>query len=185
MSTRGAVGFYKKGVDKITYNHFDSYPSGLGNVMKQFFSETSPAQIEDIFAKIVLVDNYTPVSKQDRIKYAQFSNKEVSSGEDWYSLLRETQGNFEAYRDTDLPFMIDNKNFMEDSLFCEWAYIYNLDKDVLEIYRGFQRSSQDNRYKIEKPSNEGYWHVALIKEVPYENIPDFDMDAFEKEIYGR
>lgn len=28
--TRGAVGFRVDGVDKVTYNHSDSYPGGLG-----------------------------------------------------------------------------------------------------------------------------------------------------------
>ena len=30
MGTRGLYGFRKNGVDKTTYNHFDSYPDGLG-----------------------------------------------------------------------------------------------------------------------------------------------------------
>ena len=30
MGTRGAIGFRLDGVDKVAYNHFDSYPSGLG-----------------------------------------------------------------------------------------------------------------------------------------------------------
>ncbi len=30
MGTRGAVGFVLDEKEKITYNHFDSYPSGLG-----------------------------------------------------------------------------------------------------------------------------------------------------------
>ena len=30
MGTRGIVGFVSGGQEKLTYNHSDSYPSGLG-----------------------------------------------------------------------------------------------------------------------------------------------------------
>lgn len=30
MGTRGALGFIKAGEHKVTYNHYDSYPEGLG-----------------------------------------------------------------------------------------------------------------------------------------------------------
>lgn len=30
MGTRGMYGFYRNGVTKATYNHFDSYPEWLG-----------------------------------------------------------------------------------------------------------------------------------------------------------
>ena len=41
MSTRGAYGFYKNGVDKITYNHYDSYFSGLGEEIVNFCRNTT------------------------------------------------------------------------------------------------------------------------------------------------
>ena len=30
MGTRGLYGFRKNGIDKLTYNHLDSYPDWLG-----------------------------------------------------------------------------------------------------------------------------------------------------------
>ena len=183
MGTRSAYGFYKKGVDKITYCHFDGYPSGLGKLIQKFLIETLEIKIDEIFNKIVMIDEDSPISTQDRIRYKKFLDEEVSNGEDWYSLLRHTQGHLEAYRDTNLVHMIDNHGFMQDSLFCEWAYIYNLDTSKLEIYRGFQKEPQENRYKVEKADGE-YWYVALVKEVHYADLPDFDMDELENSIYN-
>lgn len=40
MGTRGAYGFYKDGQNKLTYNHFDSYPEGLGNTVVDFCRAT-------------------------------------------------------------------------------------------------------------------------------------------------
>ena len=181
--TRGAVGFHKGGVDKITYNHYDSYPSVLGNAVKDFLVGTSKEKIEEIFNKIVMVDEDAPVTDEDRELCKEFTNKNVSTGDDWYSLLRNAQGNLAAYRDTDLKFMIESKDFMKESLFCEWAYIYNLDTGTLEIYRGLQASPQENRYKTEN-SNHGHYNVALILEEEYEDLNDFDMDQLEDMVNG-
>ena len=133
-----------------------------------------------------MLDPDTPVTALDLSKWSQFKDENVNAGEGWYSLLRDTQGRLEAYRDTDLPFMIDNKDFMQDSLFCEWAYIYNLDKGILEVYKGFQQEPQDNRYKIEEDEarTSEYYNVALITEIEYEDIPDFDMDLLEDQCNG-
>ena len=179
MGTRGAVGFFKEGENKITYNHFDSYPSGLGNVMKEFVMNTLEVRLDEIFDKIVMIDGDSPVSTQDRIRYKEFLDENVSDGKDWYSLLRNTQGRLEAYRDTNLVHMIDNRSFMQDSLFCEWAYIYNLDTSKLEIYRGFQKTPQENRYKFEHNNDQDYYQVALLREVHYADLPYFDMDELE------
>ena len=36
MGTRGLWGFRKDGKDKLTYNHFDSYPDCLGHTIVEF-----------------------------------------------------------------------------------------------------------------------------------------------------
>jgi len=183
MGTRSAYGFYKKGVDKITYCHFDGYPSELGKAIQNFLMNTTEVKLNEIFDKIVLINEDTPISTQDRIRHKEFLDEDVSDGKDWYSLLRETQGKLEVYRDTDLVYMIDNQGFMQDSLFCEWAYVYNLDTSKLEIYRGFQTTPQENRYKFQDDKEREYYHVALIKEVSYADLPDFDMNELEESIY--
>lgn len=44
----------------------------------------------------------------------------------------------------------DDKEFLQDGLFCEYAYIYNQENDTLEIYRGFFNKKQafDTKHKI-------------------------------------
>lgn len=131
-----------------------------------------------------MINQDAPISTQDRIRYKQFFDSSVSTGEDWYSLLRNTQGNLEAYRDTNLVHMIDDRNFMQDSLFCEWAYIYNIDDECLEIYRGFQDMPQENRYKFNDNKKRDYYQVALIDVIPYSELVDFDMDKLEESVYN-
>lgn len=61
MGTRGLVGFIIKGVRKGAYNHYDSYPAGLGNDIIRFILSLSEAQIVDMEAKVEAVSQVRPV----------------------------------------------------------------------------------------------------------------------------
>jgi hypothetical protein len=103
----------------------------------------------------------------------------------WYDLLRSDQGDLEAYAEIGL--MIDSASFIKDSLFCEWAYIINLDRGVLEVYRGFQtKKPKKNRYALSKEEidelkadlkkrGKGYWM----------NEVDFRTGKVKKKIFHR
>ena len=36
--------------------------------------------------------------------------------------------------------LYNNYEFAKDSLFCEWAYVIDLDNEVLEVYKGFNKT---------------------------------------------
>ena len=179
MSTRGVWGLRKDNKDKITYNHYDSYPTELGVIIKEFIIKHR-ASLNKIFDKIILVkENSIPDQQQIKDNKQYFEMVSTRNMNEWYALLRRTQKNPELYT-KDLKYMIDNHKFIKDSLFCEWGYIINLDNNTLEIYRGFQKTPNNNRYKINK-SKEGYYNCALIKEIPFEDLKDFSMETLEKE----
>lgn len=142
MSTRGSIGFHCKGESKLTYNHFDSYPSGLGSSFveecKKIVKKYTPDEMERVFNQIELID--------DR-------DYDVSL----LTILEKKS-------------MYDATSFIKDSLFCEWAYVFNIDDWAIEIYKGFQKTYQKNRYAIETPSTSGYYSCALIEKIPLENI---------------
>lgn len=118
MSTRGLMGIKKKGELKAQYNHFDSYISGLGkSIIETINAIPSKKRIEKLsetFDNIVLV-------------------KETDEN---YQELREYQGNLKAYLDG-FNTMIDNASFINDTLFCEYAYVINLDDNTLDITFGW------------------------------------------------
>ena len=51
MSTRGAVGL----IFKIGYNHFDSYPEGLGNELLTFLKDKTIDELKSIFFLTLLL----------------------------------------------------------------------------------------------------------------------------------
>jgi len=170
MGTRGAYGFHKGGVDKITYNHFDSYPIGLGADVAAFVCQHTDEEMNAIFDRIILVATNEKPTGDQIAECMPFFDGNVSeqTPEDWYCLLRKAQGNLEAYAGG-LRYMVDQADFLKDSLFCEWGYVINLDKGVLEIYRGFQKAPSKNRYHT-NGDDSGYYNCYLIREVPFATI---------------
>ena len=168
MGTRGCYGFRKNGIDKLTYNHFDSYPDCLGHIMVDFCKSTPLSQMNEIFDRLILVDENDKPTPEQIEECKQYYNGNVASQspEDWYCLLREAQGEPNAYKNG-LRYMIDSHEFIKDSLFCEYAYIINLDTNSLEFWVGFQNKPDfDNRYGIE--SDRGYYPCKMVTYFPLE-----------------
>lgn len=198
MGTRGVWGFRLDEKDKVTYNHWDSYPEGLGNTVMTFVKRTNPAALHAIAKRIILVDEHGKPGPSHIKIYRQFFDSQVGSQklEDWYCLLRGIQGRPEMYWDLKVRHMIDNHLFLGESLFCEWAYIINLDSGLLEVYEGcnaqdHHSSIKGSRREVKKTGrywdmgrqesaggDRTYYGVALIDEIGLEYIRGWD----EKEI---
>jgi len=145
MSTRGLMGIKKNGVLKAQYNHFDSYISGLGkeiiNTLNEIKKEDRIKLLNDTYDNIVLVSNDEEPTKEmlDYCMEHNVINLNVSnqSTKDLYCLLHGAQGNLKLYLDG-FKYMLDGGNFIEDTLFCEYAYVINLDTNKLEITYGWK-----------------------------------------------
>lgn len=188
MGTRGMIGFVIDGKRKGIYNHFDSYPDGLGKDVVAFVQKVlavSDSQLERFKSNIRLVkwidENKDKPTKKDMERYAPLHDKAVSTGVDWYALLRNAQGvkGLELVYMGQLGHLIDGSEFIKDSLFCEFAYVLNLDDRTLEFYQGFQHGPQkDNPYGRKKDKDSGYYPCKLVGKVPFDQIPSDWMERF-------
>lgn len=182
MGTRGVFGVRIDGQDKLTYNHSDSYPGWLGKEMVRQVREMASVwgleTLKEKARKIELIDDESVPTNEDMQRFAPYYNGSVNNatpGVNWYQLMRELQGDLIGI--LKVGTMLENNSFIEDSLFCEWGYIVNLDEEVLEIYRGFQTQPPKNsRYVVEKPYESrgggNYYACEMIATFPLENIPD-------------
>lgn len=174
MATRGFIGFCVDGEKEvIVYSHNDSYPTWLGHRISEW--------LQDVVGEIGLVKqkvremipaqgNPTPEAIEH---LAQWTNLNVSSQStnDWYCLLRETQGS-----PADIlaaKYYEPASRFPLDSLSCEWGYMVDLDRNVLEVYRGFQTEPHDQGRFAKRPvSSKKYFPVKLIAELPFSEVDD-------------
>jgi hypothetical protein len=164
--------------------------------MVDFIKGTSTAEMNEMFDRIELVEQDAKPTAEQKKACKGFTNLGVSeqSDDDWYCLLRNAQGELTAQKT--VPFMIEGASFLIDSLFCEYAYIINLDTEELEVYKGFnQDPDADGRYaKLKNPDwtrDDGhvikceYNGVALFKSIPLDEVRESEglMDAIDKEMY--
>lgn len=173
MSTRGATGFRIKGQDKVTYNHCDSYPSGLGQAVLDAIGNIAwddPAVRKNI-EDIRVVNEGSKPTPEDVKALEVYTNMSVSnrSTDDWYCIMREMQGDLLAYLSVGV--MTNGLAFLRDSLFCEYAYIVNVDEGTLEFYVGFNKDrNAAGRYAALAPENEEYAGVRLAQTIPIADI---------------
>jgi len=170
-----------------------------GKVMS-FIAQTPEAELKDIANSIELVEEDSVPTPEQVEAYRGYSDTDVATQTltDWYCLLRHTQGELEHYRNG-LRHMVDYSSFLHDSLFCEWAYIINLDSKELEIYTGFNKSKRGKgRYasKYIAPDRPGqrveYYGVTLLTALKLSDIRNMTEEsikvfckALEESVYKR
>lgn len=181
MGTRGSLGFIVEDKEYLNYNHFDSYPDGLGQTVLEFITEINKEngweQFKENAKNVVHLKGNRVTDTTIQEKYRKYSNLSVSEKtlEDPYCLFREIQDSwmYEIYKGELQHFFFDN-NFIKDSLFCEYAYIINLDTMKLEFYDGFQKKVQKNNRFGEKANKDGYYPSRLVGVFNLEDIRDSD-----------
>ena len=182
MGTRGLYGIRKEGKDKLTYNHFDSYPDWLGKKIVNFCMWTSLNGLNMLYDKIELVSENSQPTEEQKEACREMGliddPKEARPEDGWYWLLRKQQGDLDEVKKcvekADKAYMVDNASFIRDSLFCEYAYIINLDTEMLEFYEGFQKAPQEgNRYG--EQARDGYYPCRLVCEFPLSEIKSVDV----------
>lgn len=214
MSTRGAWGLRKAQTDKVTYNHSDSYPSWLGKRIYQFIVQTTDEEMEEAFDRIELVEEGRDTPSGEAVRACRAlsivdTGVSEQSEEDWYCALRGAQGRplfyvrgahvetrFHSYEtgetvertidvdDNPLRWMIDGHDFLADSLFCEYAYIINLDTKRLEFYVGSnQDGNATGRYAKEwEPTSQGrepeYRGVRLVWDPLLKTVREMTEEEF-------
>ena len=76
-------------------------------------------------------------------------------GSDFYKACNND--NFSQY-----PMIKNEIEFIRDSLFCEWAYFYDKDKRIFEIWRGFQKIPDVGNPFGQEKSEDGYYPCKRI-----------------------
>lgn len=193
MGTRHLIAVIKDGDYKIAqYGQWDGYPSGQGVEVLAFLRDND---LEDFSQKLELCQFGT---EEDIEKaYEAFITKhangmsgmnlaqanEFAKSKFWY-LGRDTGSNILQFVMSALdPILLkDSRDFVKDSLFCEWAYIIDMDRRVLEVYKGFNEAPVPDGERFASLNSEaerGYYPVRLVKEYSFDALPESDVFTTE------
>lgn len=134
MGTRGAIAVRINGVTHAAYNHWDSYPSELGNKTLKFARAMDKAAARELAVKLQPApeDRIATPEEVERLKPWTDLGVSERSTEDWYCLLRGTQGDLSAMLEAGFYY----PGGVGDD---EWSYVIDFDADVLEVWEGGQR----------------------------------------------
>lgn len=163
MGTRNLTIVKHKEEYKVAqYGQWDGYPSGQGVTVLKFAH--SLGAINTLLEFTRKVDAVRVAS----VAYVESINKRIDSGEleDWTKeypeLSRDTCADIlQIIMDRPLGITLkDDINFAADSLFCEWAYVIDLDDGTFEVYSGFNKTPlkpEDRFYNLTdiRPQNYG------------------------------
>lgn len=174
MSTRGFVGFIVDGKEKIAYNHFNSYPSGLGMDVMQWAERANLQTAREQVAALQVVTGEQPPTQRDIERLSPYMDDDLAQPPDppdWSTLLLGTQG--DPAKILDCGYIKDASDFPINSLFAEWGYLVNLDIGKIEVYRGVQDTPHhESRFASRPPAGNGYWPVKLVATFPLDK-PDY------------
>lgn len=189
MGTRGAWGFRIDGKDKVSYNHYDSYPEWLGvTLIKGIKAEplfTHADGLEALKYRVRMInlltcDDDDPIPPPIRKDIAAFLGKDDFAGHpSWYGVLPRAD-RLDYYLQPSVVFMIDSQTFLNSSLYCEYAYILNFDTCKLEYYEGYNelanlkrkgRYAQEDHIRLSGSPDDGeFGPVYLVKEFTFKSL---------------
>lgn len=179
MLTRGIYGFHVNGTDKLAYNHADSYPQHLGlSILGELNAVKDWDQTKKLVSDLIPIHETRSLDANSQIFQAELRRHYDGQGgikkpSSFYDLMQPLQGKLEPFLSGKLSFMATANEFIDDSLFCEWGYIANLDSHELEVYRGLQRSEplEPSRYGGTEVSRQGYYPCKQIASYSLSQLP--------------
>lgn len=176
MGTRGLTMVIENATTKVgQYGQWDHYPEGQGKTilnllhsfdMKKFKEKVSKLrwlndkEIEKVNHDPLWTKNYPYLSRDagGEILNAIYNEK-----------LKVYDDDERKYKEKKVKIigLIDQSEFAADSLFCEWAYVIDLDKGTFEVYNGFNKTKlkKTERFAHLKGENEFHpvKHVITFK----------------------
>ena len=182
MGTRNLTVVVVDGEYKVAqYGQWDGYPTGQGSVICEFIqNQMDLEKFKTAVRKCTYVNAETlnAMWENDREKYSYLSR---DTGGDILNLVQNGTAK-ELHNEID---------FAAESLFCEWAYVLDLDNEVLEVYRGFNKdplNSSERFFNLSekaektkhKHSSGGYTPVKLYRKFPFAVCSSYAMKQLEK-----
>ena len=170
MGTRSLTCVYLDNEYKVAqYGQFDGYPDGKGIELLEFIKSIL-YDGKDSFLEKLRQCSWITEDETKQMTAADLKNEYpavyLDGGRDVLEAINE--GRAKKLRNA-LP-------FAADSLMCEWGYVIDFDKNVFEVYRGFNDSKELNpvhdRFAFLKEfERENYHGIKIVKSWSLDSLP--------------
>ncbi|MFA5197709.1 MAG: hypothetical protein WC437_04815 [Patescibacteria group bacterium] len=171
------------------YGQWDGYLDGAGRSIAAFFEKTiankpvnmkkfmvrvrrckfiDEAKLEEINTNFGAHNGMISLDNSNRLK-EQYPTYDRGMGCDVLEYVYD-------HKDKEI-WLLNSYSFGEESLFCEYAYVIDLDRGIIEIYRGFNKRpmKKTDRWYSETPDGE-YYGVTLWQTIPLKEFTDAKID---------
>lgn len=187
MGTRNLIAVMRDGEYKVAqYGQWDGYPSGQGVRLLDFLASKN-----NVLALHKALDKVRFLEPEGKDK--EFMDSYNTNTPEWSNdpdnRTPEQKAWFRSFASRDLgseilkniiesegeALLINRISFAGDSLFCEYAYVIDLDKNTFEIYQGFNKEKiSEGRFISGDPTLENendYEPVKLIRSYDLNSLP--------------
>lgn len=173
-----------------SYGQFDGHPDSLGLKLLKFFSKPiNNENLKEILPKVRLWNDKDQKLQDEFLESIGYKNgilnekqKEVFK-EKYPFRYRERYGKLKEgeilevlleFRHLGEIVTTDAYDFTSDSLFCEWAYVIDYDKNTFEVYKGLNTSgiSEEDRFYPLYDGESDYYPVKIVASFPLDKLPD-------------
>jgi len=188
MGTRNLTCVVMDGEYKVAqYGQWDGYPSGQGITILNFLREKyEPKKFREALKRCVFLTpeqvqntwTQSGANPESSLVSLDIADKHTKV---FPALSRDTGGKIlELIQESENAIGLDNDvEFAKDSLFCEWAYVIDLDKGTFEVYSGFNKQPLDKseRFYAEKPRDRAngepgeYYPIRLVHAYKLSHLP--------------
>lgn len=181
MGTRNLTMVIKDAETKVAqYGQWDGYPSGQGATALEFLRGCDFEKFKEKLNKIRwITDEEIGTVENDKNWTENYPYLSRNCGAEILELIYDTD---------DVKFLQNSEDFAADSLFNEWTYVIDLDKNTFEVYTGFNKTpltENDRFFKLSyEPEHrtEKYYPVKLLKSYSLLELPTVEsfIDELEK-----
>lgn len=186
MGTRHLICVMSDGEYKVAqYGQWDGYPEGQGLSILKFLTGNYLAAFKKNLQKCSWVSEKDIVKYWEEFSvdihdvdlvsyeiydsfYAKYPQLSRDAGADVLKLVALSPNGIK---------LRNEYNFSRDSLMCEWAYVIDFDKNVFEVYKGFNKTPLDKSERFysedlaEYYCNEIYYPVKLLVSFDLSSLP--------------
>jgi len=198
MGTRNLTCVVLNGEYKVAqYGQWDGYPEGQGCNIVKFLRNMDEEKFRKALSKVRFAteeDHREAVFNCGGDRESEWITYEVGNrlAQKYPLLSRDTGAKVlqiiqDSYDQDEIVLKSNSLAFAGDSLFCEWCYVLDLDKRVLEVYKGFNQTHPlkkgDRFYQMALEKKKGYYPVKYIMSFDIDQKPPITCQEFLKILF--